>query len=276
MSYKSLIVYTSLTNNTHKVAETLAETFRRYNIDVTMARLKPKYKGGEILELYPEDYDFLCLGSPIIATLPYLNFNTCVGDQDDHKVRNLLLHRRTPISDPDKKRFGIAFTTYGGTFSGPRECLATLAVLSAYLETYGFTPVGKFACSGKELRHNSVDTLGDKLKMNIPDAQAMMTRYQENPEDEEFRNMDPGLLEELKKLSGVSADESFGGSLFRENDPLGIGKPGQSFWHYDMMERPHERDLMKARYLLETILEDYLLTGTGEPRTPGPVYKSIC
>ena len=273
---KSLIVYTSLTNNTHQVACRLAETFEAFGIETTMARLKPKYKGGDIAEYYPEDYDFLCLGSPIIAALPYLNFNVCVGNQDDYAQRNIVLRRRTPISDPDKKRYGIAFTTYGGTGNGPRECIATLEVLKSYLRSYGHTPVGEFACCGKELRHNSVDTLGDKLQMNIPDAQAMMSRFRENPQDEEFKNMDPELIRTLEKLSNVSADESFGGTLFRENDPLGIGKPGQSFWHYDMMVRPHARDLMKAGYLLEAILEDYLLTGTGEPRTPGPVYRSIC
>lgn len=276
MSYKALIVYTSLTNNTHQVAETLAGVFRAFHIEPTLARLKPKYKGGPIEEYYPEDYDFLCLGSPIIAALPYLNFNACVGDQEDHKQRNLVLRRRSPISQPDKKRYGIAFTTYGGTFSGPRECLATLSILKAYLRTYGHVPVGEFACCGRELRHNSVDTLGDKLKMNIPDAQAMMSRFRENPDDAEFQAMSPEMRKTLEELSGVSADESFGGSLFRDNDPLGIGKPGQSFWHYDMMERPSRRDLMKAQYLLETILEDYLLTGDGTPRPPEAVYKSIC
>lgn len=273
---KSLIVYTSLTNNTKQVADRLAETFQHYGIETTVARLKPKYKGGDIAEYYPEDYDFLCLGSPIIAALPYLNFNSCVGDQNDYQQRNLILHRRTRPVDSQKKRYGIAFCTYGGTGNGPRECIATLEILKAYLRTYGHTPVGEFACCGKELRHNSVDTLGDKLKMNIPDAQAMMSRFRENPNDEEFKKMSPQMIKTLEELSGVSDDESFGGTLFRENDPLGIGKPGQSFWHYDMMVRPHARDLMKAQYLLEIILEDYLLTGSGEPRAPGPVYRSIC
>lgn len=276
MSYKALIVYTSITNNTHQVAQRLAETFRAYHVEPTLARLKPKYKGGPVETYYPEDYDFFCLGSPIIAALPYLNFNSCVGMQEDYKLRNIVLKRRTPISDPDKKRYGFAFTTYGGTFSGPRECLATLAILRAYLNNYGFTPVGEFACCGRELRHNSVDTLGDQLKMNIPDAQAMMSRFKENPEDEEFKKMDAKMIAVLEKLSNVSADESFGQSLFLENDPLGIGKPGQHFWHYDMMERPSQRDLMKAQYLLEIILEDHLLTGSGEPRTPGALYQSIC
>ena len=121
-----------------------------------------------------------------------------------------------------------------------------------------------------------MDNLGDKLKMNIPDAQAMMSRYKENPNDEEFQKMSPKLVAIIKKLSSVSDDESFGATLFQKNDPLGIGKPGQRFWHYDMQIRPHARDLKKAEYFLTGILEDYLLTADGEPRTPGPVYRNIC
>lgn len=120
-----------------------------------------------------------------------------------------------------------------------------------------------------------MDNLGDKLKMNIPDAQAMMSRFKENPDDEEFRQMDPKMIEVLKKLSSVKDEESFGDVLFQENDPLGIGKPGQRFWHYDMQIRPHARDLKKAEYFLEGLLEDYFLTADGEPRKPGPIYRNI-
>jgi len=120
-----------------------------------------------------------------------------------------------------------------------------------------------------------VDNLGGRLKMNIPDAQAMMSRFKENPDDEEFKNMDPKMIETLKKLSSVKDEESFGDTLFLENDPLGIGKPGQRFWHYDMQIRPHARDLKKAEYFLEELLEDYLLTADGVSRKPGPIYRNI-
>ena len=43
-----------------------------------------------------------------------------------------------------------------------------------------------------------------------------------------------------------------------------------------MQIRPHARDLKKAEFFLTGILEDYLLTAEGEPRTPGPVYRNIC
>lgn len=274
---KALIIYTSITRNTETIAQTFGGVFETYGIETTYAKVLPKYrKNMDITEYYPEDYDILCIGCPIIAALPYINFNSCVGAQEDYVKRNTVFKRRHPISDPEKKRYGIAFTTYGGTGNGPRECIATLEIEKGYLRSYGFTPVGEYACCGKELRHNSVDSLGGQLKMNIPDAQALMSRYKDNPDDEEFKKMDPKLLETIKKLSSVKDEDSFGASLFRENDPLGIGKPGQSFWHYDMQIRPHERDLTKAKYFLMNILDDYFLTASGEPRTPGPVYRNIC
>lgn len=137
---KSLIIYTSITKNTEQVAYTFGSVFEAFGIETTYAKVLPKYKGGEISEYYPEDYDFLCIGCPIIAALPYVNFNSCVGDQEDYKTRNVVFKRRRPISDPDKKRYGIAFTTYGGTGNGPRECIATLEIEKNYLRSYGFTP----------------------------------------------------------------------------------------------------------------------------------------
>ncbi len=271
---KALIIYTSITNNTEQVAHTLGNTLEQFHFAVDYAKVLPKYKGGEIAVYYPEDYDFLAIGCPIIAALPYINFNSAVGDQDDYKTRNVRFLRRE--SRTPKKRYGIAFTTYGGTGNGPRECIATLEIEKSYLRSYGFTPVGEYACCGKELRHNSVDNLGGMLKMNIPDAQALMSRFKENPDDEEFKHMNPEMIENLKKLSSVKDEESFGGNLFAVNDPLGIGKPGQNFWHYDMQIRPHERDLKKCSIFMSNIIRDYWLTEDGKPREPGPVYRNIC
>lgn len=274
MRLKALIIYTSITGNTCQVASAMGETFQKYGISVDYAPILPKYKGGEIPTYYPEDYDIVCIGCPIIAALPYTNFNYCVGDQEDYKTRNVRFLRRE--NREDRHRYGIAFTTYGGTGNSPRECIATLEIEKSYLRTFGCTPVGEFACCGKELRHTSVDKLGDSLKINIPEAQALMSRFKENPEGEEFKKMAPEMIEKLKQLSSVSAEDSFGMKLFRDNDPLGIGKPGQANWHYNMQIRPHARDLQKARYFTENIIEDYFLTDSGAARPPHALYRSIC
>ena len=327
MKGKALIIYSSITGNTEKVANWFRETFEHYCMEVTMVKIKNRMDWSQYAgNTYFEDYDVVCIGSPIIAGAPttaMIKLFSPGGGSDLEKNVTANAEAGKGFNaggagfpkgmDPDKgeggpgmmpmdgpqwsrpdytaghyvyaggmkpqglyQPLGIAFTTYGGTGNGPRECIATLEIEKSYLRSYGFTPVGEYACCGKELRHNSVDNLGDKLKMNIPDAQAMMSRYKENPNDEEFQKMSPKLVAIIKKLSSVSDDESFGATLFQKNDPLGIGKPGQRFWHYGMQIRPHARDLKKAEYFLTGILEDYLLTADGAPRTPGPVYRNIC
>ena len=64
-------------------------------------------------------------------------------------------------------------------------------------------------------------------------------------------------------------------SMLEGNDPLGIGKPGSTFWHYDSGKRPSQRDLTKAKIFMAEIIEDYFLTTTGDPRPPYAMYTCI-
>ena len=43
---KALIIYTSITKNTEQVAYTFGSVFESFRIDVTYAKVLPKYKGG--------------------------------------------------------------------------------------------------------------------------------------------------------------------------------------------------------------------------------------
>ena len=264
---KALILYASYSGNTAKVAETFKTVLEEFGWGVDMLKVT-KRTDKRNLPYRMDDYDLLLAGSPIMAGRPAQEVLECICPEMFHEMHFFATHE-------DYTRKGIAFVTYGGSGRGPAEAMPSLAYIKMCMEDVRIKGIGQFACCGKELRHNSVDNLGDKLKMNIPDAQAMMSRYKENPEDEEFKKMDPKLVAIIKKLSSVSDDESFGATLFQENDPLGIGKPGQRFWHYDMQIRPHARDLKKAEYFLEGLLEDYLLTADGVSRKPGPVYRNI-
>lgn len=86
--YKALIVYSSITGNTEKIAEAFAETFREYNITPTLMKLEGNYLGEQ---MDPPDigaYDFLCLGAPVIAGIPYHDFYINFGAQDDYGRRS--------------------------------------------------------------------------------------------------------------------------------------------------------------------------------------------
>lgn len=60
-----------MTGNTKKVATWFKETFEYYNFDVTVFRMaKNADWEGMDGKLYFEDYDVICLGSPIVGGFP--------------------------------------------------------------------------------------------------------------------------------------------------------------------------------------------------------------
>ena len=68
---RALILYATMTKNTEKIAVWFQETFQAYQWDVTMLRLKNNMNIDEIQpQVYFDDYDVICLGSPIVAGYP--------------------------------------------------------------------------------------------------------------------------------------------------------------------------------------------------------------
>jgi len=63
---------------------------------------------------------------------------------------------------------GIAFTTYGGGFCGPSECLPVLELLKLYLEDKGAKVIGRFACPGKEFGPAGLDDGVPPMQIHEP------------------------------------------------------------------------------------------------------------
>lgn len=325
---KALVIYGSITGNTRQVAQVFADTLKNYGFAVDIVKIDPS-RDWEKEPVFVEEYDFVALGSPIIAGLPYKEVSMVMGLQGKKQLyRNRVVYQtlmdmkakgipfapgasldNTPDPDADPHPFarkftgipglacpavgtghpgakgdrkptiyGVCFVTYGGSGVGPEECLGSLHVMTEYLRVNGIRCVGHFACPGKELRHESVNNLASKLKMNIDDAQALMQRYKDDPNTEEFTSMAPEKLQILKDGASVKDEDSFGSgtTLDADNDPLGCGKPGYANWHYDVQRRPSARDLTKANIFLEEVIEDHFLTFNGDPRPPYSMYLSIC
>lgn len=71
MKKKALIIYSSITGNTAKVAEWFKETFEHYGMETTMIKLTNTMKWEQYEgKTHFEDYDVVCLGSLIIAGAP--------------------------------------------------------------------------------------------------------------------------------------------------------------------------------------------------------------
>lgn len=275
----AIIMYSSITGNTEKVAQVFEAVLKAHNFNTALEKVYPQrdYASDPI---FFDDCDLLCLGAPIIAALPYRELSSVIGWSGKHV--ELFKGPRPNPSQPGRLRAGIAFSTFGGTVAGPRECIPTLELEKEYLQLYGFTPVGQFACPGKQLRHGPVDELNARLKIDIDDAQALLQRFMDDPDSAEFTSMDAGRLEIIRKVaSKMDFDENgnplmAGEQVMFDNDPLGNGMKGSKYIHYNLQDRPHQRDLKMAEYFMTEIIEDFFLTADGQIRQPmGAMYSCI-
>ena len=65
---RALILYATMTKNTEKVATWFNETFNEYGWETNLIRIMPNTNWAELQDkLYFDDYDLVCLGSPIVG-----------------------------------------------------------------------------------------------------------------------------------------------------------------------------------------------------------------
>lgn len=259
---RALIMYATMTKNTEKVANWFKETFERYNWDVTYIRIKNNMDWSPWAgQTYFDDYDVVCLGSPIVgggplqAILKAFSFGgggdleKSVQQKLDSKEKDASMPavaaggswRRERAAYPGifnkncRRPYGIVFSTYGGGFYGSRECNGTLAMLELYLRNYDCDIVGKFACGGKETGPAGYD-VGVKPKAD----------FKPGPKGKDMPDADvcDAVMYEM-------AD--------------GTQRPGSYFFHYNNNQKPGPREEAKARAFIEDIVEDYFMTYDGEP-----------
>lgn len=299
---KAVVLYGSLTGNTEMVGQAMAEVLEEYGFGTRCEKLAAGKDWSEN-PVYFKDYDIVLLGSLIIAGLPYKEVYQLLGlqgnrsiagkmmtpndkpDLEDNPMGRLTLHSGIPgivapsvaTGSPGAKGdnlptiYGVVYATYGGSGVGPPECIGSLEVMEELLRVNGVRTVGKFACPGKEIRHEAVDGISKELGINIADAMALIQRWGKDPDAEEFQQMGKEKVSIIERYMGVADDYS----MLEVNDPLGIGKPGSTFWHYDSGKRPSKRDITKAKIFMAEIIEDYFLTTTGDPRPPYAMYTCI-
>ena len=174
---KSLIIYSSMTGNTEKVALRFKQAFEKkgwqcdaFKIDENTDVKNPPFKF--------EDYDFCCVGSYVFLELPTEEIVNlmCKNPQSGHcgqptreEVARQRLLRNNPKYLPPAERppegtklrppgkivpgpkKGVVFVTYSGMHLGPKEAIAALAHLELELEHLGFECAGRFCCPGKHV-----------------------------------------------------------------------------------------------------------------------------
>ncbi len=156
---KNIIVYASNTGNTEKVANALKDNFDRYGWESTLKKLPEDYD-VENPDFDFDDYDFVCVGSPVISELPLPQVRKVMWKKwpGKHKV----------VPGP---KCGLVFCSFGGLHLGPKEAEPALKLLEVEVEHLLFKVIGTLAIPG---------SMGDSYD---PDGYYGDTRGRPNVED---------------------------------------------------------------------------------------------
>ncbi len=185
MGKRCLIVYSSFTGNTEKVAARFKATFEHN--DWVCDSFKIRKRAEDILNppFQMGDYDFVCVGSGIRSHLPYneiLNVLRRLRLGTDPRVAlrmrdetipyitdplpdgpppwndpGLLSRHRRIVLGPDSPK-AVIFVTYGGYEFGPKEARPSLKLLELEIEHLGFACIGHFCCPGRYLNNPTPHT----------------------------------------------------------------------------------------------------------------------
>jgi hypothetical protein len=126
---KVIIIYHSTTGNTEKVAQAVERGIRAGGVVPTVKKV------GEALKEDLYDYDLVCLGSPVVHSLPpapVMRYLHAKGKE--YRERGDV---RLPAREIPGKR-AIIFITYSGPHIGIDEATPAGKYLSQFLEHLGF------------------------------------------------------------------------------------------------------------------------------------------
>ena len=178
MAKKSLVLYSSCTGNTGKVAERFKSTFERNGWICDSVKVRKRAEDILHPKFDLSEYDFVCVGSGIRSHLPYneiLNLlrRLRLGTDPRYALRmrdetipyitdplpespppwddpGLIERHHKIILGPDSPE-AVVFVTYSGYEFGPKEAEPSLQLLELEIEHLGFRCVGHFCCPGKFL-----------------------------------------------------------------------------------------------------------------------------
>ena len=253
-------MYASVTGNTEKVAKAFAKAMEQNDWEAVLYKVDGRTNFHKN-PVYFNEFDLVALGSPNMAGLPSPHLQRTFGMVEPF-LAPMFSDEPTPGPnglefpegvDPEefmknKKNRDyikcVVFETYAG---GVREATSVLSVLQQYMECKGLTVCGQFACPGHEIAHMAVDSTSQILGINVQNAADALAEYRENPNAERFAKLTD---EQRKKMDAAVLDDRDDPSYDEGMDFSMIGK-------YDLKNRPHARDLLKAEIFMEEIIQDF-------------------
>lgn len=175
MSRKCLVIYSSYTGNTEKIAFRFKDTFERDGWQCDIFKISKRAQDILNPPFRMNDYDFVCAGSGLRVHLPYneilnvlrrfrlgIDPRIALRNRDETipyisepappapPVEEMVAHHRKIVLGPDSKK-SIVFATHAGYEFGPKEAAPAMMLLELELEHIGFKCIGRFCCPGKFL-----------------------------------------------------------------------------------------------------------------------------
>jgi hypothetical protein len=190
---KCLIIYSSYSGNTEKVAWRFKSTFEHqgWECDVFKVERNPSHILNPPYDV--KDYDFVAAGSGIRVHLPYneilnvlrrfrLGCDPRVVLRSRGETIPYITDPMPPLPSADRHRkmvLGvdskkcIVFATYSGCEFGPKEALPAMMLLELELEHVGFQSIGRFCCPGRFLDNPLPRTFHGDIR-NRPDEKDLL------------------------------------------------------------------------------------------------------
>lgn len=148
---KSLVLYSSVTGNTEKVAKRIAKVLRRNGHDVTFVKVDDETSVDLLV------YDLIFLGSAVHQWLPTKTMMNYVKRMLKKYFSSGVIVPSSPIK-PGK--YAVCFCTYSGPHTGVSEDIPATKWMRAFLEHVGFTVVGEWHTIGKYKNREKESTIG--------------------------------------------------------------------------------------------------------------------
>ena len=186
---KALVLYGSITGNTALVANEFGKVCEENGFETDVVKIDPR-RDWDKDPLFVEDYDLVCLGSPIIAGLPYREVSMLMGLQGKKQLyRNRELYQRIqdylaaggtlgpgagqvlepgqiPGVDYNSGIPGICCMNVGTSAPGSKADVKKKTIYGVVFCTYGGSGVGPEECYGtlevmvEYLRVNGIRCVG--------------------------------------------------------------------------------------------------------------------
>jgi len=152
---KSLIVYSSLTGNTRKVADTIFDALKNSGVD---AFLKTAEEAHEV-DLF--DYDLVFIGSPSLMWQPTVKMLDYIKARMDYYRKQGRIRLCSPLVESKK---AVVFVTYSGPHTGINEAIPVAKYLGQFCEHLGFAIAGEWYIPGEfhgSVENSTMGKLGD-------------------------------------------------------------------------------------------------------------------